>query len=214
MKSTIILFILGFLAYEAYQYYEDRPAAPVIVTAPRVAYQATPEPAPAAPEPPDATAVTLASGRTLTHAKAKEVSAGGILFLCDQGLVKVAMKDLPGPFQEYYGPLAATPAPTPSPTASPTSADAAPSPTPTPVPVIHNKPERTPLEDAQATVGFYQACEALRKRIEADQSTIDHWYKQSSYVQDGLVSEAQFNTAKSDRDAATLQLNELLATGP
>lgn len=213
MKSTVILFILGFLAYEAYQYYEDRPASPVIVTTPKVAYvPATPEPAATVPEPPDATAVTLASGRTLTHAKAKQVQASGILFLCDQGLVQVPLKDLPEAFQDYYRPLMQAAAPTATPT--PAAEDAAPTPTPTPVPVIHNKPERTPLQDAQATAGFYQSCAALRSRIEADQNTIDHWYKQSSYVQDGYVSEAQFNVAKSDKDAATLQLNELLATGP
>ncbi len=213
MKSTVILFILGFLAYEAYQYYEDRPASPVIVTSPKVAYvPATPEPAAAVPEPPDATAVTLATGRTLTHATVKQVQSGGILFLSDQGLVQVPFRDLPEAFQDYYRPMMKAAEVSPSPTPAPTADDAAP--TPTPVPVIHNKPERTPLQDAQATAGFYQSCAALRSRIEADQNTIDHWYKQSSYVQEGYVSEAQFNVAKSDKDAATLQLNELLATGP
>ena len=76
------------------------------------------------------------------------------------------------------------------------------------------KPERTTLQQAQAVLSYNQSVASLRERIRKDQEMIDHWYNQSSFVKDGLVSENEFNVAKADFDTATIQLNELLANGP
>jgi hypothetical protein len=212
VRSTIIFFILCFIGYEAVQYYYDRPAAPppAAVPRPKGAEPPTPAPTPEPPQSPDLRLVPVAGAHALTHARIKEVHESGIVFICDQGLVKVGFKQLPPEFQAFYGPMAAQE------TASqdtPAGASAVPS-APPPPPAPRPKPERTPIQDAQANLAYNQACAGLRDRLQNDQHVIDHWYNQSSFVQEGYVSETQFNVAKADFEAATAQLAELQASGP
>ena len=208
MKSILILFILGIAAYEAVQYYEDRPPSQVIAVRQKAAITPTPEPSTEAPQPPDMALIPVTGEHPLTHARVKEVHDSGIVFFCDQGLVKVSFKKLPPQFQDYYQSRAVKDEIAPGP------ADVAPSPAPTPPPAARAKLERTPMQEAQAVLSYNQTCSGLRDRIRRDQDTIDHWYKQSSFVPDGFVSETQFSVAKADFEAATLQLDEVLANGP
>ena len=210
MKFTIILLILGIGGYEAVQYYNDLPAsAPSIAIRPKAAAPTTPEPTPEPAHAPDLAAVPVLGGHPITHAKLKEIHESGILFLCDQGLIKVSFKNLPPEFSDYYGPMAVKEVVAAEPTDAATATPVA-----TPPPAVKPKPERTPMQDAQATLAYSQAVSALRDRLQNDQSVIDHWYKQSSFVQEGRITESQFNVAKADFEAVTAQLAELQANGP
>jgi hypothetical protein len=210
MKFTLILLILGIGGYEAVQYYNDLPAtAPAIAARPRAVAPPTPEPAPEPPQTPDLASVPVLGGHPLTHAKVKEIHESGILFLSDQGLVKVSFKNLPPEYLDYFGPIAVK-----EPAAAEPADPAAVTPAATPPPVARSKPERTSVEDAQASLAYSQAVSGLRDRLQNDQNVIDHWYKQSSFVQEGRLSENQFNMAKADFEAATIQLADLQANGP
>jgi hypothetical protein len=209
MKFTIILLILGIGGYEAVQYYNDLPAtAPAIAARPKAVAPPTPEPTPEPARSPDLASVPVLGGRPITHATVKEIHESGIVFLSDQGLVKVSFKNLPPEYLDYYGPMAVK-----EPVAEPVDPANVP-PVATPPPAVKEKHERTAIEDAQANLAYSQAVSGLRDRLQNDQDVIDHWYKQSSFVQEGRLSENQFNMAKADFEAATIQLAELQANGP
>jgi len=210
MKFTIILFILGIGGYEAVQYYDNLPATvPAIAVRSKAVAPPTPEPTPEPPHSPDLVSVPILDSHPLTNAKVKEIHESGIVFLCDQGLIKVSFKNLPPEYLDYYGPMAEKEAVAAEPTDAATVTPVA-----TPPPAQKSKPERTAIQDAQANLTYSQAVAGLRDRLQSDQSVMDHWYKQSSFVQEGRLSENQFNMAKADFEAATVQLSELQANGP
>jgi hypothetical protein len=213
MKSIFVLIILVIVGYWLYTFYQQNPDdLPSLVHIQKGAVSTpiptliTPTPRPVAPK---LDSIPVVKGETLTHARVKTIHADSLLFVCDQGLVKVAYDRLPPAFAAYYQPLAPTPTPvtTPDPNAPPT-------PTPTPAPTSIHVRQRTPEEEAAALDSFARSKAALESDIAHDQDVIDRYYSQSTYNNSGVITEQEFTNAKIDLDARNAQLQVLLGTGP
>ena len=210
MKSFITLLIFGVIGYVAYQY-TLAPAPPGPAQRPVSAKSSEPDvpEAPAAPPSLDRVVVKEKVPLVLTHAKVKEIHPSGIVFTCDQGIFKVSFDKLPPEYESYYGPLAiadVVPTETPDTAATPVTVAEPVGPRP--------KPQKTAVEDAQARLVYASTKSGLEDRIKTDQAFIDRWYRQSTFEQEGQVSQTQFEVSKADFDLATAQLNQLEANGP
>jgi hypothetical protein len=168
----------------------------------------SPEPVETVPVLPDLSRVAVKNGAPLTHARVKEIRTSGIVFVADQGLFKVSFDRLPAEYLAYYGPMAVED-PTPTPAAAAAAADA-----PVVPAAIKPRPQRNALEDAQAELAYVQRKAGLEDQIRQDRETIDHWYKQSSFVSEGRLSQEQFEVAQADLAVASAQLAQLEALGP
>ena len=212
MKSIVVLIALFIVGYWLYTFYQENPGElPSIghrqkdlVSTP---VPVTPEPAKVAP--PDLASVPVLNGPTLTHVRVKDARAKSLVFMCDQGLFEISYDKLSPNFKAYY---------TPKVTPVPTDADGNPIPTPTPTPaptVIQPAPQvqRTSQQEADARLNYANQKAGLESRQNQDLDTINRWYKQSTF-EPGGVSQSQFDSAHADYDAATVALNQLIATGP
>lgn len=213
MKSFIVLIILVIVGYWLYTFYQQNPDdLPSLIHIQKGAVS-TPIPTTLPPTPPPTApkldSIPVVKGETLTHARVKAIHTDSILFVCDQGLVKVTYDRLPPGFAAYYKPLA--PTPTPVPTVDP---NAPPTPTPTPAPTSIHVRQRTPDEEAAAEASFAQQKSYLEQDIAHDQDIVDRYYSQSTYNNTGVISEQDFTNAKMDLDAKNAKLQLLLAAGP
>ncbi len=211
MKSIVLFLVLGLVAYGLWEYVESHPASTQVAMRVSARNKDAPSPEPTPTEPPDTAPkapnlaqIALKTGRVLTNAKLKTVRPSGVLFLCDQGLVEVPLGNLPDEMASYYAPMVvpemAPAGPTPVP------------PTPTPAPVA--RPQKSYVQDAQDRLAYASQRVALKDRIAHDQQIIDQWYKQSSFVKDGYVTESVYNATKADMEAAIAQLSLLESNGP
>jgi hypothetical protein len=202
MKSIVFLLFFGALAYFLYvnvttpvaidppiEHVKGSGSAPEVVEAPVV---------------PDLSSIIVKGRAPLTHAKVKEIHPDAMVFICDEGIFKIDFDRLPPEFGIYYGPMA-VPDPTPTPTPVPTTSD-----TPVVAPV-RERPQRTTLEDAQASLAYAQAKAACEDRLKSDREILDHYYKQSTY--EPVVTESQFEIAKADYDVQAAALAQLEANG-
>jgi hypothetical protein len=209
MRSAFFIFVVAVLAYGLWSYYVGNPDFTKAAIVQQVHLKVSPaEPEPATPQAPVASAgpnlayITVVKGSALTNAKVKSVTATGIVFICDQGLIEVPFGNLPPEFGEYYMPkVAADAVPTSVPTSLP------------PSPPVQHRVEKSAAQDAQDELTFTRTRMALRDRIKSDELVMDQWYQQSSF-RNPAISESEYQTTKADLDAATLQLAELEANGP
>jgi hypothetical protein len=206
VKSIVILLLFGVVGYVAYQYVDN--AVPVVAPAPHTRAPAPTEPVETEAVVPDLSRVVVKGGEPLTHARVKEVRVSGIVFVADQGLFKVGFDRLPAEYEAYYGPMA-IPDPVPTEAPTPQAADAA-----TVQPTAKPRPQRNALEDAQAELVYVQKKASLEDRLKTDRDTIDRWYKQSSFVKEGQVSQSQYEMAEADFTLASAQLAQLESDGP
>ena len=206
MKSAFFLLLFGLAAYMAWDHFENATVVPAVVFHPpraKVAAQAEPVPGPvAAPEAPNLASVAVGRGLLLTHAKVKDVTTTGVVFLCDQGLVKIPFDHLPAEFATFYTPKIVEEDVPSVPTVSPS-----------PPPPVQRRVEKSAVQDAQDQLAFTRARMGLSDRIKGDEQVMDQWYQQSSF-RNPTVAESTFVSAKADLNAATLQLAELEANGP
>lgn len=214
----VIVIVLALVAIGVFRYLEDRPAQETTIQAPPTpAPTSAPTPLPTfTPTPvakPELSRVMTFSGRVITGARVMQVRSDGILFKCDQGLVKIQFADLPEIFTAYYSRMVIMD----SPQQGAQSQFGA-----KPVGNIQGgitnnlvptatQAERKYAYDVQRAV--------LKARIKDDTETIDRWNKQSSInvttQQDyGRVTQQGYETAQADLKLATSQLAELEANGP
>jgi hypothetical protein len=220
MKTPGTLLVLGLSAYGLWCYSSpDYSKTPVAAPSAKAAAPAPIQTMPAAPFVPDLGRIVLKRGTVLTHAKIKSVQANGILFLCDQGLLKIPFDNLPTDYADYYRPMIETGFVAPDAATAPpvataaTVTDAVPVAPPAPVPHVAPQVQRTVLQDAQDNLAFTVARNALKDRIRMDQELITNWYRQSTF-ESTAISESQFTAAKADLDLAMVQLGQLDANGP
>ncbi len=213
MKSIVVLIVLFIVGYWLYTFYQQNPDDLPSLIHVQKGVVSTPIPTSMVPTPPPVApkldSIPVVKGETLTHARVKTIYGDALLFVCDQGLVKVSYDRLPPGFAAYYQPLAPTPTPvvTPDPNATPT-------PTPTPAPTSIHVRQRTPEEQASAEASFAAQKSYLEADIAHDQDVIDRYYSQSTYNNTGVISEQDFTNAKIDLDAKNAKLQLLLAAGP
>jgi hypothetical protein len=220
MENTryLVVIVGTVVAIGVFRYLEDRAAPQAIV-------QARPIPAPASeptpfptlnPTPlaePDLSRVVTFSGRVITGARVMQVRSDGILFKCDQGLVKLRFADLPAGFALYYGRMAAMdtqqqgapPRFGPNPGGSVREGI-----TGNPIPTA-TQAERKYAYDIQHA--------ALKAKIKEDTDTIDRWNRQSNINVSEQpdfrrVTQEAFEYAQADLRLATAQLTELEVNGP
>jgi hypothetical protein len=234
MKTPTTLLVLGLSAYGLWYYTSPNyskvavAAAPIAAAPAResaaasavqatttattaAATEATEAAAVAPPAPaPDLERIALKKGAVLTHAKVRSIEASGILFYCDQGLLKIPFENLPEAFADYYKPMIAV-ASVPVDTITVTTA--APIAPPAPAPYVAPRAQKTALQDAQDSLAFTVSRNALKDRIRQDQDLITNWYRQSTF-ESTSISESQYTSAKADLDTATAQLGQLDANGP
>jgi hypothetical protein len=209
MRSAFFIFVIAVLAYGLWSYYVGNPdftkAAIVQQVHVKVASSEpdpTPSPVHVASDGPNLAYIPVVKGTPLTNAKVKSITATGIVFICDQGLIEVPFGNLPPEFGEYYMPKVAVDA---APTVVPVSLP--------PSPPVQRRVEKSPAQDAQDELAFTRTRTALQDRIKSDELVIDQWYQQSSF-RNPAISETEYLNRKADLDAATLQLAELESNGP
>jgi hypothetical protein len=208
MKSTFTLIAACIVAYWLYTFYTENPEDRPSFGHTKTNLVSTPIPDEKIAEPnkaPSLDSVAVLNGGTLTHVRVKSAMANSILVACDQGLFDITYDRLGPEFRAFYKP-------TPTPSAS---ADQGSAPTPTPASTSSYKApvQRTFEEENQARLAYASTKAALEARQQADLDLINRFYKQSNFEAGGL-SQAQFDTAKADYDAATAQLGSLVAVGP
>jgi hypothetical protein len=223
MKTPGTLLVLGLTAYGLWCYSSpDYSKTPVAAPSAKAVAPPPIQMVPEVPTVPDLERIALKNGTVLTHAKVKAVQANGILFLCDQGLMKIPFANLPTDLADYYKPMvdvAIVPADAPSIVSTAPAATVAPVDVPAPVappappPRVAPQVQRTVLQDAQDNLEFTVARNSLKDRIKADQELITNRYRQSTF-ENSAISESQFTAAKADLDAAMVQLGQLDANGP
>jgi hypothetical protein len=209
MRSAFFIFVIAVLAYGLWSYYVGNPDFTKAAIGQQVHVKVAssePDPAPApaqvASGGPNLAYIPVVKGTPLTNAKVKSVTAAGIVFICDQGLIEVPFSNLPPEFGEYYMPKVAVDA---APTVVPASLP--------PSPPVQRRVEKSPAQDAQDELAFTRTRTSLQDRIKSDEQVMDQWYQQSSF-RNPAISETEYLNRKADLDAATLQLAELEANGP
>jgi hypothetical protein len=208
MKSTLTFLAVCIVAYWLYTFYTENPEDRPSLGHRQANLVSTPIPDEKLAEPlkaPSLDSVAVLNGTTLTHVRVKSAKANSILVACDQGLFDVTYDRLAPEFKAYY-------MPTPTPSAAGDSSGA---PTPTPASTSSYKApvQRTSEEENQARLAYASTKAALEGRQQADLDVINRFYKQSNF-EPGAMTQAQFDTAKADYDAATAQLGSVVASGP
>ncbi|HZZ20602.1 MAG TPA: hypothetical protein VFE25_14600 [Opitutaceae bacterium] len=210
MKSLVTLIAVCIVGYWLYTFYSQNPdELPSMVHRSKdVVSTPIPQENVDAPQvPPKLDVIQVARGPVLTHAKVKSARPNSIVFLCDQGLFEVNYDRLPPEFETFYRTQAvATSVP------SSESASSAPAPVPAQAPAPKIAPQRSYEDDMNARLNLASRKAALEGRQQGDLDTMTRWYKQSNFEPGGLTQQ-DFDTAKADYDAATAQLNTLVAQG-
>jgi hypothetical protein len=210
MKTLVTLIAVCIVGYWLYTFYSQNPDdLPSMVHRQKdLVSTPIPDEKAIAQTAPKLDSIQVIRGPVLTHAKVKSARVNSIVFMCDQGIFEVNYDRLPPEFQGYY-----MPSPSVAAAQAVAAVESAVAPAPAPAPAPRPEPQRSYEEDMNARLNFVSSKAGLEARQQSDLDTITKWYKQSNFEPGGL-SQGQFDTAKADYDAATAQLNTLVAQGP
>lgn len=142
-----------------------------------------------APKRPDLDTIPVKGRSDLTNATIREILSDGVLFMCDQGLVKAKFTELPVEFETFYAADAAKIVVRPVP------------PKPKIRPVASSKPHREDLGNR----------EEITKKISDAKWVIEHYNRPSSQQTewDKKITQQEYDQARYDLNRYTILLTQL-----
>jgi len=146
----------------------------------------------AGPIAPDLSLIVLRGGREITNGIVRQITANGIIFQADQGLIQALFEDLPAEFFAYY--RSSIPASQQSSVTKVGSQAIRKVPAKQPAePVIQNQ-----LDDASRL----RKLASLKRQIEVQKSIMDRYSRQSAIKSKGvnIVTREEYDVAKSEYD--------------